>query len=126
MNVMGRVSGESGGWKERCENVVAIVERGGKWGALKASGEERRWSEGRWWKEGGELDGGGVRTRARRAIICRDSLVEGGRNVKEPRGFELRWPGPFTLTDAAGKVGKVLEEGKKVFAQPPKRFNDAR
>ena len=92
------------------------MERGGKWGTLKAGGEEGRWSEGRWWKKGGELDGVGVRARAGHTIILRNGLVECGRNVKEPRGFELRGPGPFTLADAAGEVGKVFEEGKKVFA----------
>ena len=57
-----------------------------------------------------------MRARAGHAIIFRNGLVECGGNVKEPRGLELGWPGPFTLADAAGEVGKVFEEGKKIFA----------
>ena len=42
---------------------------------------------------------------------------------------DLSWEGrprTFTLANAAGEVGKVLEERMKIFAQPPERFNDAR
>ena len=92
------------------------MERGRKWGALKAGGKERRWSEGRWWKKARQLDGVGVRARAGHAIVLRNSLVKCGGDVEEPGGFELGGPGPFALADAAGDVGKVLEEGKKVFA----------
>ena len=55
------MSGEGGRWKESRENVVAVVERGRKWGALKAGGEERGWSEGRWREKGRQLEGVGVR-----------------------------------------------------------------
>ena len=96
--------------------MVAVVESGRKWGALKAGGKERRWSKGRWWKEARKLDSDGMRARAGHAIILRNSLVERGGDVKEPSGFELRWPCPCALADAAGEVGKVLEEGQEIIA----------
>ena len=67
-----------------------------------------------------------MRPRARHAIVLRNCLVKGGRNVEEPGGPELGGPRAFTLANAAGEVGKVLEKGMKVFAQPPKGFDDAR
>ena len=54
-----------------------------------------------------------MRARAGHAIILRNSLVERGGDVKEPSGFELRWPCPFALADAAGEVGKVLEDSPR-------------
>ena len=73
-----------------------------------------------------KLKGVGVRPRTGHAIVLRDCLVKCGRNVEEPGGPELRRPCALALANAAGEVGKVLEERMKIFAQPPKRFDDAR
>ena len=67
-----------------------------------------------------------MRPRAGHTIVLCDCLVKCGRNVEEPGGPKLGRPGALALANAAGEIGKVLEKGVKVFAQPPKGFDDAR
>ena len=67
-----------------------------------------------------------MRSRAGHTIVLCDCLVKCSGNVEEPDGPELGRPGALARANAAGEVGKVLEKGMKVFAQPPKGFDDAR